>query len=188
MNDEQIVQLYWDRSEQAIAESQSKYGAYCHAIAFGVLKNQEDSEEVVSDTWLRTWNAIPPQRPKSLQAFLAKITRNLSLDRIRMKQAKRRGGDAAGYELAVEELAECIASSESVESAVEGKELGGILNRFLEGLDDEARRVFLQRYWYLLDVREIAERQGFSESKVKMLLHRTRKRLREYLDKEGYGI
>ncbi len=188
MNDEQIIQLYWDRSEQAIAESRQKYENYCYTIAFGILKSPEDSEETVSDCWLRTWNAIPPQRPASLQAFLAKIVRNLSLDRLRMKQAKRRGGETAGYELAVEELAECIASPQTVESAVEGRELGEILNRFLRELDDEPRRVFIQRYWYLMGVREIAENQGFSESKVKMLLHRMRNRLREILEQEGYGI
>ena len=188
MNDEQIVQLYFDRSERAIEESQSKYGNYCYSIAFGVLKNAQDSEETVSDTWLRAWNAIPPQRPRILSAFFGKITRNLSLDRWRSSRAQKRGGDDAGLELVLDELAEIVPAPDSVERSIEGRELTEILNRFLGDQPEERRKIFLQRYWYMLSVKEIADGLGISESKVKMQLLRGRERLRELLEQEGYGL
>ena len=188
MNDEQIVQLYWDRDEQAIEESRIKYGNYCYSVSFGVLRNAEDSEECVSDTWLRSWNSIPPQRPRLLKAFFGKIARNLALDRWRSSRAQKRGGEYAGMELVLDELAEIVPAEDSVERSIEQSELTELINSWLRSLPEESRTVFLRRYWYMQDVREISESLDLTESKVKMLLMRLRSKLREFLIEEGYGI
>lgn len=182
MEDKQIVALYWERSEQAITETDIKYGAYCRTIAGNILSDEQDMEECVSDTYLRAWNTMPPQRPAILSAFLGKITRNLSLDRFRTRTAQKRG--AGQTVLALSELEECIPASASTEEIVELQLLTGIIERFLHALSDEKRRIFLQRYWYLMPVREIAQQNGMSESKITSMLHRTRKELRTCLEKE----
>lgn len=184
MEDSAIVALYWQRSEQAIAESNTKYGAYCSHIAYGLLQNNEDTQECLSDTWLAAWNAMPPHRPSVLRLFFGKLTRRLSLQRLRYQgRLKRGGGETA---LALEELGECVPGGNDAQAAMESHELVRLLNRFLAGLPALQRQVFLARYWYGAAVKDIARQFGFSESKVKSMLHRTREKLRLTLEKEGY--
>ena len=167
MNDDQIIQLYFDRSEQAIKETDAKYGGYCYSIAYNILNNPEDAEESVSDTYLSAWNAMPPRRPPALAAFLGKITRNLSIDRWRKYRAFKRG--EGQIELALEELRECVSGTESAEEAAIRKEILASLNRFLGTLKETERSVFLCRYWYLDSTEEIAEKSGFTVSKSRLL-------------------
>lgn len=184
MEDSAIIALYWQRSEQAIAESSTKYGAYCSHIAYGLLQNDEDTQECLSDTWLAAWNAMPPHRPSVLRLFFGKLTRRLSLQRLRYQgRLKRGGGEAA---LALEELGDCVPGGGDAQAAMESHELVRLLNRFLSDLPATQRQVFLARYWYGAAVKDIARQFGFSESKVKSMLHRTREKLRMTLEKEGY--
>ena len=182
MEDLEIVELYWARDERAISESDAKYGPLCRSIALRVLISPEDSEECVSDTWLRAWNAMPPQRPARLGAFLGKITRNLSLNRWRRDHAEKRyGGETA---LALEELGE-IVSGKSLEDEVQRRELARILNGFLRSLPDRDRDLFLRRYWGLETLEALAKQTGLSVSAVHRRLGKLRERLREHLQKEG---
>lgn len=184
MEDTGIVQLYWERSEKAISETDLKYGSYCRAIAYGILDSQEDTEEAVSDTYMDAWNAIPPHRPQILSTFLGKITRRISIDLWRSRTRAKRGGGQIIF--ALEELEDCIAGSRDVERETEQKELIRTVNRFLDTLPATERRVFLARYWYLDSIGEIADQFRFSQSKVTSMLHRTREKLRNLLKKEGY--
>lgn len=184
MDDQAILDLYFDRSESAISETAVKYGPYCFSIAYNILFNNEDAEESVSDTYLAAWNAIPPRRPNLLAAFLAKITRRLSIDRWRARSAYKRGGGE--MDLALEELDYCLTSGDTPELTLQRKELLHSVNRFLENLPEQERSIFLCRYWYLDPIDRIAENFGFTSSKVTSLLHRLRGRLRAQLQKEGY--
>lgn len=183
MEDEQIIQLFYTRNEQAIQETDTKYGGYCYGIAYNILVNQEDAEECVSDTYYAAWKNIPPRRPTLLSAFLGKITRNLSIDRWRKRSTSKRGGGQ--IEIALDELQDCISGTESAEDAVIRKEIMSSLNRFLGSLNDTELFIFLSRYWYLDSIQMIAEKSGFSVSKVKTTLSRLRKRLSSHLEKEG---
>ena len=184
MDDEMIVQLYWDRSEDAITETDRKYGKYCSSIAYGILRDKEDAEESVSDTYMDAWKAMPPHRPSGLATFLGKITRRISIDRWRSKTRSKRGGGE--IVLALEELEQCIAGGPSPEQEIEQKLLADAVNSFLDILPVEERRVFLARYWYMDPVKEIAIHFRFSQSKVQSMLFRTRNKLRKHLEKEGY--
>lgn len=186
MEDERIIDLYWERNEAAISATDEKYGKYLKTIANGILKDDRDSQECVSDTYMGAWNAMPPERPSVLKAFLGKITRNLSLKKFRSLSADKRGGGE--YDLAIEELAECIASGSSVEGQLEDKAISAALDTFLGGLAAEERQVFVLRYWYLESVNTVAARFGYGESKVKMMLKRTRDKLKDHLAKEGIYI
>lgn len=183
MEDEKIIELFWNRSESAISETAQKYGNYCYSIAYNILTNSEDAEESVSDTYMAAWKAMPPCRPSILATFLGKITRHLSIDRWRSRNRYKRGGGE--IVLALEELEDCIADSQTVEMALERKQLAVVFNRFLDSLPEMDRRVFLCRYWYLDPIADIAGYYGFSVSKVTSMLHRTRKKLRTTLEKEG---
>lgn len=183
MNDSEIIDLYWNRQEDAITQSQIKYGNYCQSIALRILGSQADSEECVNDALFRVWNSIPPHRPALLRTFLGKITRNLALDRLDHLSAAKRGNSQVT--LALEELSECIPGNFSVEDAVDGMELTALLNRFLSDLPAQKRVIFLQRYWYLRSVKEIARDQNITESNVKMSLKRTRDLLKAKLQEEG---
>ena len=183
MEDHEIVALYWARDERAITESDQKYGAYCRTVAFHILRNREDSAECVNDTYLRAWDAMPPQRPSRLRVFLAAITRNLSLDRCRASGAAKRGGKQ--LTLALHELEESVPSGGNV---AEDLALADLLDRFLASLSAEDRRIFLRRYWYMLPVKEIARGIGLGESKVKMSLLRSRRTLKAQLEREGYTV
>lgn len=183
MEDMQIINLYFARDEQAIQETDSKYGGYCYSIACNILTSREDAEESVSDTYLSAWNTIPPRRPPLLAAFLGRITRNISIDRWRKRRAFKRG--EGQMELALDELGECVSGAGSAEDALIRKETLASLNRFLGGLNETERNVFLCRYWYLDSTEQIAQKSGFSVSKVKSMLFRLRKRLNAHLEKEG---
>jgi len=186
MEDSRIIELYWARSEEAITASSEKYGGHCYAIAQRILGQSEDSRECVNDTWLRAWNSIPPCRPDSLKAFLGTITRRLALDRRRCDRAEKRGGGEVT--LALEELRDCVASPACVEREAEEGELAELLDRFLASLNKEARIIFLQRYWYLMPIREISLQNSMSESKITSMLHRIRKELRSCLEQEEIAL
>ena len=183
MDDKKIVDLYWSRSESAISETDKKYGKYCYSIAYNILTNNEETEESVSDTYMTAWKAIPPRRPSVLATFLGKITRNLAIDRWRERVATKRGGGEVT--LALEELEDCVAGLQNVEMEYERKELIRAYVKFLDALPVAERRVFLLRYWYVDSVEAIAEKFGFSQSKVKTMLYRTRAKLRKQLAEEG---
>lgn len=183
MEDRQIIDLYWQRSERAISETAVKYGHYLQSIAYNILNQREDAEESVSDTYLAAWNRLPPQRPAILSAFLGKITRYISISRWRRRGAQKRGGGE--MPLALEELEACVSDPLDVETAYQRKETAAAVNRFLDTLADEERNIFLRRYWFLDPTVQIAERYGISQSKVSTTLHRTRKKLRTALEQEG---
>lgn len=184
MEDRAIVALYWKRAETAILETKKQYGRLLRSISRGILRNEEDAEECENDTYLRAWDTIPPKRPEKLSAFLAKITRNLSLDRYDAKHAEKRGGGEVP--LLLDELAEVIADEAAFPADTE--DLSEVLNAFLGRLKPDARTIFLRRYWFGDSVQEISVRSGFGESKIKMSLLRTRQNLKEVLEKEGYRV
>lgn len=184
MKDERIVALYWDRQEQAIDETRTKYGTYCRSIAMNILSNEQDALECENDTYLAAWNAIPPHRPTKLSTFLGKLTRRISLDRLKIRLAQKRSGDLTS--LAWDELSECIPDGHSLSEDLEAKELARQISNFLRTLPLLDRQVFLRRYWHCDSIAQIAALTRWSESKVKMNLHRNREKLREYLRKEGY--
>ena len=186
MDEKEIIDLYWNRSELAITETDRKYGQLCRKVAFQILEDREDIDECVNDTYLRAWNTMPPQRPNKLSAFLAKITRNLALSRYRQNTAKKRGGGTVI--LALEELENCLPDRKTTEELVEERLLAELLNQFLAGLPGQNRRIFLWRYWYMGSVKEISELEGVSESKVKMILMRTRSKLKCFLEQEGVAV
>ena len=183
MEDNVIIDLYFERSEQAIKETDTKYGGYCYSIAYNILSNREDSEESVSDAYMATWGAIPPKRPNHLKAFLGKLTRHISIDRWRKSSAKKRGGGE--IILALEELENCV-DEHNTENTIERKELTRALNQFLSSLPETERNVFLCRYWYMDPIQAISEYSGFTQSKVTSMLYRTRGKLRKRLSEEGY--
>lgn len=183
MNDREIVNLYWQRSEQAIEETAQKYGRYCHTIAYNILENSADCEECVNDTWLSAWNAMPDKRPERLSLFLARITRNFALTRIVRRTAKKRGSGEAT--LALEELDECLADRCDLEKEIEDRELSRAIDTFLGQLPEKEQLVFICRYWFVATEREIAEKLGMSRSGVSAMLKRTRSKLKTYLLTEG---
>lgn len=185
MEDGRIIDLYWNRDQRAIQETDGKYGRLLRSIAWNLLQSREDSEECVNDTYLRAWDAIPPTRPGAFRTWLGQITRNLSLDRWKRRQAEKRGG---GAEILLGELEECLPASGGPERALEDRELAEIISAFLRGLSREGRAIFLRRYWYGQSVAEIAGALGCGEGKVKSSLFRSRGALREYLEKEGIAV
>lgn len=182
MDDCEIVKLYLERSEDAIAKTKSKYGKFCCRLAFNILKNREDSEECENEAYLKLWNAIPPQKPDALMPYLGKIIRRLSLQRYEYYTAKKRN---AKLETAFCELEECIAEPRDIESQYSAEELSKAINYFLHGIDSESRKIFVRRYWYTDSIKQIAVRFEISQSKVKSSLFRTRNRLKSELMKEG---
>ena len=183
MEDQKIIDLYFARDEEAIQATSEKYGAYCLAVARNILGDQEDAEECVNDTWMRAWDAMPPQRPRYLRAFLAKITRNLSLNKWQQDRAARRG--AGEMPLALVELEECLSGGSTPEEELNTKALGEAVTAFLQGQDRLGRMVFVRRYWYLNSIPVIARQLSVSEGKVKATLSRMRRELGAYLGKEG---
>ena len=182
MTDAQIVEMYWNRNEQAITVTAEKYGTYCYSVAYGVLHNEEDSKESVNDTYMSAWNSMPPHKPAILKTFLGKITRRLSIDRWRRRNAEKRGGEIAEV---LDELSECISPIGDPIAEMEKEMLDKTINTFVRELKDTEQRVFLCRYWYAKPVKEIAKLFGFSESKVKVMLMRSRNKLKARLDEEG---
>lgn len=183
MNDSAIVELYWARSEQAVVQTAAKYGAYCHRIAFGILHSEADAEESVNDTYYAAWNAMPPHKPAVLSTFLGKLTRRISIDHWRRTGAQKRG--RGEMPLVLEELRECTDCCAQPQQLLEKQELAEAVNRFLRRQSSVEQSVFVCRYWYLDSVAEIAIRFRFSQSKVKSMLYRMRRRLTDQLKKEG---
>jgi RNA polymerase sigma-70 factor (ECF subfamily) len=186
MTDEKIVELYWERSEEAIKETDKQYGRYFHYIAKEILQDEEDAKDIVNDTYLKAWNSIPPERPNPLKAFLGRITRQLSLNRLEQNKAQKRGGGQ--YLLALDELAECIPDGSGSEDLASNIDLTDAINRFLRSLPIEQRRVFIKRYWYMSSITDTATSFGMSESKVTSILFRVRNKLKEHLTKEGFDL
>lgn len=186
MDDQEIIARFFARDEEGLTAARARYESYCAAVARSLLNDPRDQEECLSDTWLRAWNAISPQRPRSLGAFLAKITRNLAINRLRDGNAQRRGGSQVP--LALEELRECVSPEGSPEGELDRQAAEEALNRFLDGLPPLQREVFLRRYWYLDSIEDIARRAGWSKSRVTTTLHRLRVRLRAHLIQEGIDV
>lgn len=184
MEDSQIIDLFWKRNEVAIQETDIIYGGRLHALANNILHNWEDAEEIVNDTYMKAWNIIPPQRPNYFFAFLASICRHLSFHKLDWKTAAKRSAEIVSLS---EEMALCL-PDEAWERKISGRELGCIINTFLESLHKESRLIFLRRYWFMDTIAEIATRYSIGESKVKMQLSRTRNMLYIYLKKEGISI
>ena len=186
MDDQSIINLYWAREERAIDETEKKYGSYCRSIAQNILHNWSDTEECLNDTWMKTWNSLPPQRPNIFPVYLGTITRNLSLSRCRAANTKKRG--CGMLDLAYEELQESIPGSYSVEQQIAAQELGQILDKFLRQLPQKDCCIFLRRYWYMDTTIQIAKRYHMTENSVRVNLHRTRRKLKTHLEQEGYSL
>ena len=185
MDDKKIVALYFERNEEAIVQSRKQFSAYLGAIAHGILREKRDEEECLNDVYLRAWNSIPPQRPNSLKAYLGTICRNLSLNRLQERERLKRGGGA--LEVACGELEECI-PDRYADDIADAVALKTALNGFILSLKPESRILFVQRYWYMRSIEEIAEDCAMSPNAVKVSLHRSREKLRAYLLKEGFDI
>lgn len=186
MDDRQIIELYNQRNQEAIANSSTKYGNYCFAIATNILRNQQDSEECVNDTWLNAWNSIPPQQPNYLKLFFAKITRNLSLNRYKEMTRQKRGGNE--FVLALDEIGEIVSGNYDVENEINEKELIQSINRFLHSLPERDCNIFIKRYFHFDATSKIAFTYQLTEGNVLKILSRTRLKLKHYLEKEGYTI
>lgn len=184
LTDNEIIALYFERSEKAITETSEKYGGYCRVIAENILQNSEDCEEILNSVWLNLWNSVPPEKPENLKVFLAKITRNLSLNRLKERRAAKRF--AFEGETPFDELSECLPSEESVEDGFIAKELGAEINRFAKKLSSKERNVFIRRYFFGESLSAIGERFGITQNGAAVILFRTRKKLRKHLEKEGW--
>ncbi|AIQ37610.1 RNA polymerase sigma-70 factor, ECF subfamily protein [Paenibacillus sp. FSL R5-0345] len=185
MEDQGIVHLYLQRSQQAILETKKKYGAYCRVIARNIISNLSDVEECENDAYLAAWNAIPPNLPRNFPVFLGRITRNIALDKYGYNTAQKRNRE---FEVILTELEECLASPDTVETEYEEGEIASLINQFLYSIDEQARNIFIGRYWYSYSIEELSMRFNMSSSKVKSILFRTRKKLRIHLNKEGVNL
>ena len=183
MEDKQIIELYFARNESAITETDKKYGAYCRAVAYRILEDHLDSEEIANDTYLRLWNSIPPQKPDPLKPYVGRISRNLALDVYDAKHAKKR----RGVTIALEELAECLPCEDGREIG-ESAALSDLLSRFISSLPEREKIIFVRRYFHLYPITEIARDLGLNESTTAMTLSRIRAKLRKYLEKEGISL
>lgn len=186
MDDAKIVQLYWDRNEQAISVTANKYGNYCTSIAINILGNREDAEECVNDTYMNAWNSMPPHRPNILSTFLGKIVRNLSIKRYKHNTADKRGGGQATVVL--DEIAEFVSDTDSVEQEIDHRELVKAIDSFLDRLPTDKRSIFVCRYWYFDSVSDIANRFGMTENNVSVTLNRLRLKLHNYLLERDFEL
>ena len=183
MDDSKIIDLFYARSEQAIMELSAKYGPVCNKVARNILNNSHDAEECVNDAYWGAWNTIPPQNPNPLLTYICRIVRNLSIMKYHANTAIKRN---SFYDVALDELEDCLASSETIEDKLNAKELSAALDHFLDTLDKENRVMFVRRYWYSDSISEIAERLHMSKNNVSVHLSRTREKLKKYLKKEGH--
>lgn len=186
MDDKDIIQLYWDRNDQAIQATSDKYGRYCRSIARNILNNEEDAEECVNDTYLNAWNAMPTHWPENLATFLGKITRNLSFNRYKHDHAKRRGGGEVT--LVLDELTDCVSDVDAVEQSIDRQELAEAISLFVRSLPLEKRNMFVRRYWYADAVSDIADEYGMRQGTASKTLERTRKQLKAYLTERGFEL
>ena len=184
IEDEKIVELFFERSEQAIQELGNKYGKVCRKLSYNIVNNMQDAEECVNDAYLGAWNAIPPERPDKLQPYVCRIARNLSLKKYHSNTAQKRNRQ---YDVILEEIADCLDSGRSVEGEILARELAGELNAFLGTLNSRDRIIFVQRYWYCLSVSEIAENLHMTPNAARVCLHRTREKLKQYLKQAERG-
>lgn len=182
MEDQDIIQLYWDRNEDAITATDRKYGSVCRSLSYHILESREDADECVNDTWHKAWLTMPPQRPNSLRAYLTRITRNLSIDRWRAGRAQKR--DSA-MEVLLGELEDCVPAPVSAEATAESREITRCLENWLMSLDKSDRVLFLRRYWYGISVNDLAQELGLTPNKTAQRLFRLRGRLRRALEQEG---
>lgn len=185
MDDSMIIDMYWNRNENAIKETNKKYGSYCFCIANNILNSKEDSDECVNDTWLRVWNIIPPKMPDRFRIFLAKITRNLAFDKYKSKHTAKRSGEICYI---LDELSECISDGNTTDNEVDMKLLAESINSFLKTVSERDRTVFLKRYFYAFSVTEIADKMNITPNNASAILSRMRNKLREHLTKEGFEI
>ena len=186
MDDNQIIALFFARDEGAVEAAQRQYGAYCAAIAQNILGDRQSAEECVNDAWLKCWQTIPPQRPRSLKSFAGRIVRNLALTALRSESAQKRGGGQA--QLALEELSEVVSGGETPEGALDRAAFRAALDGFLAALPEAQRSLFLRRYWYLDSVEQLAKRYGMSKTQVTTTLYRLRGKLRTHLEQEGFEL
>ncbi len=186
MKDSEIVNLYWKRNEEAIQQTQQKYGAYLSKVAYNILSDFEDSKECVNDTYLAAWKSMPPHRPDVLSTYLGKITRQLSIDVFRKKKSAKRY--ASEYAISLDELGDTFSDSTTPENVFDGKMLDAAINRFICALPDDVQRAFVGRYFFLDSLKDIAGYCGMKEGKLKSLLYRTRQQLKSYLVKEGFDV
>ena len=186
MDDRRIVELFLERSEEAILETDIKYGRYCHKIAFNVLGNDEDSEECVNDAYMRAWGSIPPNEPDSMASYIGRITRNLALDKLRQKQSDTRGNGEVPVVL--DELAECVSGHDELERRQDSAEIAAAIDSFLDELNSVERGVFLRRYWMMEPIADVANRYDISVSKTTTMLFRLRNRLKKHFMKEGIPL
>ena len=184
MEDIKIISLFNERDERAIEITQNKYGRYCYSIAYSILERHEDAEECVNDTWVKTWNSIPPQAPSCLRAFLAKITRNIAYDRHKFNSRQKRGGRE--IDVALDDLAECLPSTYGFEEYVRVNELRAALNSFLRGISEKDRNIFILRFFFVYSTEKIASGLGMNHGTVMNSITKTKKKLKEYLKKEGF--
>lgn len=184
MEDQLIIKLFYERSEKAIDELSKKYGKLCSSVSYNILKNEEDVEECVNDTFLTAWNTIPPERPNPLQTYVCKIARNLSLKRYHINTAQKRNHY---YDVILEEIADCLESNTKVEDEILARELSEQINEFLGTLKIKERAIFVQRYWYCSSIPEIANKMNMSTNQVTVRLHRTREKLKKYLEAKEMG-
>ena len=182
MEDEEIIALYFARDEKAIAETDRKYGTRCRRLGIRILGNPQDAEECCNDVWLKAWNTIPPQKPAFFSAYLVKLMRNAALNLYEKLHAEKRGGTQTAVLL--DELEDCLAAPDDIESQISEAETGELLRRYLKNVSEEARNIFILRYVYMMPVKDIAEKYEIGVSKVKVSLHRTRKGLRDFLGGE----
>lgn len=180
--DYELIEMFFSRSDEAISHTADKYNNYCYSIAYGILKSHEDSEECVNDTFMNAWNSIPPKRPDKLSSFLGRITRNNALNIYEKNHAAKRGKGQVG--IALSELAECVDMNSSIESENERKEIREVLNAFLRSQNEQRRNIFIQRYWYLLSIKEIAFQQDMNQNQIKSVLYQMRNELKKRLQKE----
>lgn len=186
MQDQQIVDLYWDRNEEAIRQTEQKYGAYLSKVAYNILADVEDSKECVNDTYLAAWNSMPTHRPSVLLTYLSKIARQISIDAFRKKNSVKRY--ASEYALSLEELGDSFPDGSTPDQALDARLLDEAINCFVRALPDDAQKAFIGRYYFFDSLKEIAAYCGMTESRVKSLLYRTRQRLKAYLVKEGFDL
>lgn len=184
MDNSRIIELYFERDEQAIRETDAKYGQFCHSIAYNILNNREDSEECVNDTYVGVWNAIPPTRPNNFMAFVCRIARNLALKRLEFMTREKR---SRAMLVSLEEI-EAVLPDNRYAPDVTDEDLGSLISKFLRSQNEDVRNVFIRKYYFFDSLGDIAERYSFTESKVKNMLFHTRNKLKDYLIKEGVEI
>lgn len=180
--DNELIDLFLNRSDKAILHTSDKYNNYCYSIAYGILKNHEDSEECVNDTYMSAWNSIPPNIPKKLSCFLGRITRNAVLNIYEKRHAAKRG--RGQVKLALSELSECVDMNSGIENEQERQQIREVINKFLQDQNEQRRKIFIQRYWYLVSIREIAFQHDLNQNQIKSVLYQMRNELKKRLQRE----